>query len=344
LWDDPQVSTQRRYWLYQATGWGFYTIVSSAFAIYYAGLTLGLVIGYVLFFLYSIGLTDLFRREIRRHKWLDPPVPWIWPRLAGGVLLIAAIQTVLVVSIDGVFDKTYTHWPLASIVSLAWGTCMATGTWTGLYVRLTERRRREERDMQAQLTLREAELRALEYQINPHFLFNCLNSIRALVIEDPPRAQDMLTRLSNVFRHSLRHDRQHTVPLASEVEAVADYLAIEAVRFEERLRVEFAIESGLEQFPVPPMLLQTLVENAIKHGIAQQPQGGELAVRATREAEGMILKVENTGRLSAAPSNGNQLGLANARQRLQLLYGDRASVALQGENGRVVATLRIPNA
>ncbi len=97
---------------------------------------------------------------------------------------------------------------------------LAAGVWCGLYVRITEDQLREKNEVQSQLALREAELRALESQINPHFLFNCLNSIRALVIEDPVRAQDMVTRLANVMRHSLRHDQQHTVPLATEVEAV----------------------------------------------------------------------------------------------------------------------------
>lgn len=338
------MSLRRRYWLYQIVGWGGYTAFSLSFGIYYNGAAFSLLAGYALFFIYSIALTDLFRREMRRQRWLDPPAPWMWLRLAAGVVLIAAIQTVLVISIDRALSRGNDHWPLIAIFGLGWGTFMATGTWTGLYVRLTERRLREERDLQAQLTLREAELRALEYQINPHFLFNCLNSIRALVVENPPRAQDMLTRLSNVLRHSLRHDRGHTVPLESEVQAVADYLAIEAVRFEERLRVEFAIEAGVEQFPVPPMLLQTLVENAIKHGIAQQPQGGRLIIRAARQADGIVLRVENTGHLTTAPAGGNQLGLANARERLRLLYGERASVGLRDENGNVIATVLVPHA
>ena len=336
------MTTERRYWLLQVAGWCLYSVIGISFSISYTGFSLALLAGYILFSLYSIGLTDLLRREIRRKRWLDPPVPWFWLRLLTGVLLIAAIQTTLVVSVDAVLSPGNDHWPLVSIGWLAYGTFMATGTWTGLYVRLTANRRRAERDLQSQLTLREAELRALEYQINPHFLFNCLNSIRALVIENPPRAQDMLTRLSNVLRHSLRHDNQHTVPLQSEIAAVADYLAIEAVRFEERLQVEFAIDPSVEQFPVPPMLLQTLVENAIKHGIARQPQGGRIVIRAARQSDGIALKVENTGSLSPAKPNGNSLGLANARERLRLLYGENASVALQNEDGRVVATLLVP--
>ncbi|HEY4363670.1 MAG TPA: histidine kinase [Bryobacteraceae bacterium] len=336
------MTTERRYWLLQIAGWGLDSAISISFAIYYAGFSVALVIGYILFFLYSVGLTDLFRREIRRKRWLNPPVPWYGLRLLAGVLLICAIQTTLVVAIDNALTPGGDHWPLSAVLPLAWGTFMATGTWTGLYVRLTERRRREERDLQTQLTVREAELRALEYQLNPHFLFNCLNSIRALVIENPPRAQDMLTRLSSVLRHSLRHDHQHTVPLASEIAAVADYLAIEAVRFEERLQVEFAIDPAVEQFPVPPMLLQTLVENAIKHGIARQPQGGRIVIRGAKQSNGVLLRVENTGSLSPASSSGGSLGLANARERLRLLYGENASVALQNEDGRVVATLVVP--
>ena len=122
---------------------------------------------------------------------------------------------------------------------------------------LTAQRRFAGKEVHLQLAVREAELRALEAQINPHFLFNCLNSIRGLVLENPPLAQDMITRLANILRYNLHRDLNHTVPLASEVEAVSDYLALESMRFEERLRVRLAIDPAAAQVPIPPMLLQT---------------------------------------------------------------------------------------
>lgn len=221
------------------------------------------------------------------------------------------------------------------------GMLLATSIWTRLYLSITAQRRQNEIDAQLRLALRDAQLRALESQVNPHFLFNCLNSIRALVTDDPPRAQDMVTKLANVLRHSLRHDRGHTVALSSEIEAVADYLALESIRFEDRMQVKLAIDPGVEQCAVPPMLLQTLVENAIKHGIAQVKDRGDLIVRAARRGGNIRLEVENSGMLSES-SNGTKLGLANARERLRLLYGDRAELSLKNGEDRVTATVVIP--
>ncbi|HEV3200292.1 MAG TPA: histidine kinase, partial [Bryobacteraceae bacterium] len=217
------------------------------------------------------------------------------------------------------------------------------GAWIGLYSRITGRWRQKERETRLLLALREAELRALEAQVNPHFLFNCLNSIRALVVENPPQAQDMITRLANILRYNLHRDRSHTVPLASELEAVSDYLALESVRFEDRLRVKFAIDDDTRQVPIPPMLLQTLIENAVKHGIAPIPGGGELLIRATLRQDSMKVEVENTGQLRAPEPVGTGLGLSNVQERLRVLYGDRrASLQLEQRDGRVAATLVIP--
>jgi LytS/YehU family sensor histidine kinase len=151
----------------------------------------------------------------------------------------------------------------------------------------------------------------------------------------------MLTRLSNILRHNLRGDASHTVPLESEINVVSDYLALEAVRFEERLRVRYDIDPALHTAQVPPLLLQTLVENAIKHGIAQAPTGGDLVIRAMRQQDTVRLEVENTGKLTGSSSD-DQFGLSNARQRLALIYGSRAALELKAAAGHVTALVSIP--
>jgi len=335
--------TAQKYWNCQVLGWTAFGALGLTINVLNGGHLGVLLITHILFILYSIGLTHLFRRQIQKRRVRYQRGARLWLFLAAGVLLISVIQTALIILSSSIIAHHYQpDWPLSVIVALEWGMMMGTGIWTVLYIRLTEKRRQETREVQLKLALREAELRALESQINPHFLFNCLNSIRALVLLDPPRAQDMLTRLANVLRHSLRHDRQHTVPLASEIEAVSDYLALEAVRFEERLRVQFAVDAATAQCAVPPMLLQTLVENAIKHGIAQVAGNGDLIVRAEHRDGVIRLTVENTGQLSEAPISSNQLGIANTRERLRLLYGDQASLILNNGNGRVIATVQIP--
>ena len=220
----------------------------------------------------------------------------------------------------------------------------ATSIWTILYVALTGQRRSREKAVHLQLAVSEAELRALEAQVNPHFLFNCLNSIRGLVLENPALAQDMITRFANILRYNLHRDMQHTVPLASEVEVVSDYLALESVRLEERLRVQMIIEPAAAEVPIPPMLLQSLVENAVKHGIAPLAAGGDLVIRAGLDGDMLRLEVGNPGRVTEARPGGAGMGLANTRERLRILYGSRASLRLENRDGRVAATALVPRA
>ncbi len=328
------------YWRCQVAGWGAY----SAIGILSAPWRLTTITGYLLFCLYSIALTDLLRREIRRRDWLAQPGALTYLRLFGAAMLVAAIQTGLVFAVDLTLAGRASEFLLhRSYIAGMWaGLCGADGMWLLFYVALTSRRRYQEKEVRLQLAVRDAELRALEAQVNPHFLFNCLNSIRALVTENPAVAQDMITRFATILRYNLQRDWSHTVPLSAEVEVVSDYLALEAVRFEDRLRVEVAIDPAAAHAPVPPMLLQTLVENAIKHGISALPEGGELKITGRADQDGLLLEVANSGRLNGNGSSGTQLGLSNARQRLRLLYGSRAALEVSGEAGTVVARVRIP--
>jgi LytS/YehU family sensor histidine kinase len=164
-----------------------------------------------------------------------------------------------------------------------------------------------------------------------------------MIGEDPALARDMVTRLANILRYNLQRDRRHTVPLSSEVEAASDYLALESIRFEDRLRVHLAVDPAVYQNPVPPMLLQTLVENAIKHGVEDVPSGGDLFIRAGAKGGELRIEVENSGSLAELRTDSTQIGLANARDRLRILYGDRATLRLTANGaGRVTATVLIP--
>lgn len=339
---NPRRNPDAIYWTYQILGWVGYSIIGLLFSAQADGWRPELIVGYILYPFYSIALTHRLRREIRR--WRATPHP-VLATLAHNLLMVVStglVQTLFIGSVTVVFEGSNSlfHDP-RTLSYVALGTTSATGMWVMLYTFLSANRHHREQQTQLQLALREAELSALEAQINPHFLFNCLNSIRALVAENPERAQDMITRLANIFRYNLHRQPSHTVPLASEVEVVTDYLALESVRFEDRLRVKFAIAPGAEKSPVPSMLLQTLVENALKHGISPRPGGGDLLIRAVRNPGSTRIEVENTGELGPPSENG--VGLTNTRERLRILYGDRASLQLRDSpDGRVIATVLIP--
>jgi LytS/YehU family sensor histidine kinase len=215
--------------------------------------------------------------------------------------------------------------------------------WLGCYISIVMVRRYSEaknRALALELAAKEARLRNLQAQVNPHFLFNSLNSVRALILEDAPRAVEAVTWLSTLLRYSLRSDRQPLVPLSEELEMVEQYLALEKLRFEERLQVSIDVPAQLMTFLVPPLLLQTLVENSIKHGIAHLSSGGHLRVQAVSSNSQMSLEVRNAGRLESESAGG--IGLSNARERLSLLYGETASLELRQSGNEVIARIILP--
>jgi sensor histidine kinase YesM len=342
-------STNFQYWACQIGGWGAYSGVGLATAVMESGWRPSVVIGYLLFFLYSIGATHLLREIIHRRNWIGLPLLQVLARFAVSAIAIGAIQTVLVVAIYAAIEGKLGVWHEPSSIGFMFlGVSVINAIWTTLYLTVTSLRKSREarrQEVQLKLALSNAELRALEAQVNPHFLFNCLNSIRGMISEDAPQAQDMITKLANILRYNLQKDRLHKVTLAHEMEAVSDYLALESIRFEDRLRVHVAVDEAAGKSEVPSMLLQTLVENAIKHGVEEVPSGGDLFIRARLDGETLRIQVENTGNLSQPRAGSMQIGLNNARERLRILYGENASLALAacGE-GRVAATLLIPAA
>jgi sensor histidine kinase YesM len=342
VWDDSsEMETPAAYWGYQVFYWGIFAAIGLAINLANGGNVRNLVISHILFFVYSIGLTHVLRGRIQTWRLRDAMRMRL--RIFLGILVISLIQTALVISIDSALNGARAQTcPRVAVMALAWGMYIGTLAWSIAYVRITERRAREQKDAKMQLALRGAELRALEAQINPHFLFNSLNSIRGLVVEDPQKAQDMITRFAALLRYNLNRERQHTVPFSEEADIVADYLALESVRFEGRLRVQVDVDPAARAIQVPPMILQTLVENALKHGVSRRPEGGEVQISAAANDGKLVLQVTNSGELGSARPADTQLGLKNIRERLHLLYGDRASFLLQNGNGTVVARVEIP--
>ena len=211
--------------------------------------------------------------------------------------------------------------------------------------RLEAAREQEVRTAQLESSLARAELRSLRLQLQPHFLFNALNTISATMYDDPAAADEMLDRLSELLRASLRTAQTDEVPLRSELEVLDCYLAIMRARFGDRLRVELAVEPGVEDALVPSMILQPLVENAIRHGNVERAGSGHVTLRAARCDGGLRLVVEDDGPGSADGDDvlDKGLGLSATAERLQLLYGDAAGF----EAGNVAAggfrvTARLP--
>jgi two-component system LytT family sensor kinase len=191
--------------------------------------------------------------------------------------------------------------------------------------------------------VKELELKTIKSHINPHFIFNALNSIRALVDENPERARTAITALSNILRSSMQAEKMETVPLEKELNIVKDYLALEHVRFEDRLEVEYDIDEDTLDQPIPPMMLQTLVENAIKHGVSKQKEGGRIKVVSDFRDNHHELIVLNSGSLSDNTAVGDGFGINSTRNRLKLLFGGKADFAIRDNGaGMVEAKVKMP--
>jgi sensor histidine kinase YesM len=243
------------------------------------------------------------------------------------------------------------YWPqflgslrLAALLTIAAG--LTIGIYSSMRERLEEttlqlRTKELERERALKLAT-EAQLASLESRIHPHFLFNTLNSISSLIPEDPARAERLVEQMAALLRFSLDANQSGLVPLASELKIVGDYLEIERARFGERLRYQIDVPSDLNDSRIPPLSLQTLVENSVKYAIAPQRTGGEIRITGARSNGDCRLEVSDSGpafHLEAVPVGH---GLDNLKGRLSTLFGDRAALLLQRVGGRNNLILSVP--
>jgi hypothetical protein len=276
----------------------------------------------------------------------------LWPGWPGGFLLIAAGAAVgfFVGNLIGdalfgapAFDfLEFKGHKLATGVTI---TIIATVGMCFFFYSLGKSKHMQGQIELAQRNATEARLKLLETQLEPHMLFNTLANLRVLITVDPPRAVAMLDRLNSYLRMTLSGSRALSHPLSAEFERLGDYLELMSVRMGERLHYTLDLPEDLRDAPVPPLLLQPLVENSIRHGLEPKVEGGEIIVRARREAGQLVIEVSDTGvGLDAAPpSEGSSFGLEQVRDRLATMYGDRGHMKLApSPTGGTSATLSFP--
>ena len=294
-------------------------------------------------------LTHAFRAYLRWRDWLRLSLRALMLRIMAAALVLGTFWTAVSWPLVLFYERQAEQTVQISHTTLALYNVFSSSVlmlvWLALYVcyHIFERYRWSEiARWQLQSMAKEAELRALKSQVNPHFIFNSLNSLRALIDENPVQARDAVTRLANLLRYSLKAGQLETVPLEDELRVVDDYLALEQVRHEDRLRVRIAVTPDAASAPVPPMLVQTLVENAVKYGIAPRRDGGEVSIDARCASGRLHLRISNPGTLDAKGSSTG-LGLRNAAERLRLIFGERARLQVAADpSGLVVAAVEMP--
>jgi len=335
----------RAYVICQIAGWGAYALMGLAMSRAFGYGSVRMNATTLAGALVGVIVTHVWRTVLWRHGVLAQPFARMLPMLIGGVVAGAVAAELLVWGVGLFLTHAYTMKTSTPGVMFAttanWVVTMLL--WTALYVGaqwFTRWRDSEIQRLKLEVLARDAHLDALHAQIQPHFLFNAMNVLRALIPEDPARARDLVTELSELMRYALQAGRRERVAVAEELAVVENYLRVESARFEDRLTWRIEADAAVRDARMPPMMLQMLVENAVKHGIAGRDGGGQVAIAATRESDRVRLRVTNPGRL--AITGGTRIGLNNARERLRLLYGDRAELTLGENDGHVVAEITLP--
>jgi len=327
------------YWICQLGGWGVYTFLQIALgiAVDQRPLLGAATAEWLLLSSVGVGLTHWLRSYIHRHNWSELRLGKLAARcLAASAIL--GIPLAVGLSLASVGRQELPPWVaqhglttgLTVVISFVNASFLIL-TWETIYFTVLGIRHHQQaklRQSELARSLQQAELRLLKSQLNPHFLFNALNTVRSLIVEDTTKAQQAVTRLANTLRYTLSAGQHELVSFARELEIVTDYLELEKLRFEERLTIERSVSSNTGNARIPSMLLQTVVENAIKHGIAELPAGGVLRIQARLEAQTLVLEVDNPRPTIAPRRPDGGYGLRNAEERLRLLFNSQASLEL----------------
>jgi Histidine kinase len=354
------LKSQLAYWIFQLTGWGVYSLSR-----FIGGVTVmnlpWVRFGLELLFVDALGfgLSHRLRHFVRRQQWRSLPIRKLILRILAAAFVCGIPLGILTQFTDvsllqspnelleGVSPALQFQLALPVAIALQivnWAVVFMI--WLTIYflaVAGREHRSAQFRQSELARALQLAELRLLKSQLNPHFLFNALNTVRSLIGDNPARAQSAVTRLANTLRYTLSSRHNELVTLAQELDIVTDYLELESMRFEDRLRIERDVPASAASVYIPVMLLQALVENAIKHGIAELPSGGLLRISAVLEDDMLKVEIENPRPPAPIPTAGEGVGLSNARDRLRQLFGTRATLDLDLSKPTVAtARLRIP--
>jgi two-component system, LytTR family, sensor kinase len=343
-----RVGKKKLYWISQFCGWSLFVLVNLIIISNYENIPLERISVWMMLGLLGIAITHIIRAVIRKNGWLDLPLIKIIPR----VLIASLISGIMIYSLTtafsiliGAFRSDEYRWisSVAGIINLS-GISLV---WSLIYFSLHYLENYQKAEIESLIwesAVKDFEIKTLKAQLNPHFMFNAMNSIRALIEEDPENAKIAVTKLSNILRYSLKIERTETVTLEDEIKTIRDYLDLEKIRFEERLQYNLNISPDSNKVEIPPMMIQTLVENGIKHGLSKRTNGGEVSLITIVDSGKLLIEIRNTGHLNKDQLRSSDgFGIANTKHRLSLLFGEEASFSIKNENeSTVLCQITIP--
>ncbi len=332
------------YWLCQVLTWGLYGVLEVVLYSTANTLDASKAIGEVFIVLFYIVSSHGIREVILRSRLIKFRWFQVLPRIFLMVLVMAAANYFFLLGVSFLTDtldlnRDFTTISLIVNVSIS---MILYFVWSLVYLSFLYIERFN-KALQHQAIAKEVELSNLKSQLNPHFIFNALNSIRALVDEDPFKSKSAITQLSNILRNSLRTDSNKLIPFEEEMATVQDYLSLESIRYEERLNTSFDIDSESNRFQIPPLMIQTLVENGIKHGIAHLKEGGNISIHSEVKENKLRIQIRNSGQYKNGIKLDIGYGLLNTKKRLNLIYGPESYFRISNEDPEtVLTTIEIP--
>ena len=330
------------YWIVQFIGWGLFCSLIGITSYIQSGFEDKLIVRIAILYFLLILLSHGMRYVLLHFNWINLKITPLIPRALSLNILASFILLVLNASIIFIFFGDW-RFSLAEFLINAVLYALFFVLWSAIYFTfhlLRKSRQQEVKNLKLKADKNEIELKMLRDQLNPHFLFNSLNSIRALIEFEPSTAKSAITTLSNLLRDSLQLSKRSSVKLKDEIKLVSDYLKLEKIRYEERLNYSIHCEID-EQIEVPPFILQTMTENAIKHGISKNNAGGTLEVKIYEKSDKIYLEVINSGGTYQATDLVG-IGVINTKRRLYILYGSQAGFNIKnGTDQLVYATIWI---
>lgn len=332
----------RLYLIMQLAGWFGYVLLAGV--IYFLQdeeFEIGMVSILLFTYLCGILISHGYRNVIVRLGWVKYNIVQLIPRILISSILASGIMLVLFSLFVSLFIDSKIGFSLSDKFPRWISFAMLFVSWSLIYFtyHFFQRYRIEEiKNLRWEATKNEIELNKLKSQLNPHFIFNSMNTIRALVDEDPKKAKRSITQLSNILRLTLMMGARKSVSFDEEMKIVSDYLSIEKARYEERLNYRSDISPGSERYQIPSMMIQTLVENGIKHGISKLPGGGEIFLETRIVEDKLHITIENSGQLNGINKSETGFGLVNTKQRLLLLYDQKAEFSIQNKDEKTVIT------
>ena len=334
------MNKKKAYWICQVGSWSLYALLNIYILKTADKLSYNLAWSIVIEALFYLFSTHLFRIFFIRQGWLKLYISQLLPRLLLAIVLLSASNYMYRVGVAYAlnlfdFSREFTFLFVFFDITASLSLYIVWALFYFMYHYVEN----YNSTLKFEAAINEIELNRLKSQLNPHFIFNALNSIRALVDENPQKSKIAITQLSNILRNSMHMDKKKLIPFEDEMQTVRDYLALEIIRFEERLQTDIRISAPAYQFEVPPLMIQTLVENGIKHGISNLVAGGLLQIDAHVVNACLSIKIRNSGQIvDKEESKKEGYGIANTQQRLNLIFGKAASFRIYNENDSFVMT------